>query len=411
MIKNTLILSAFINSRDIYEKYAPYIIGLKNLDRNMSLTLNFIKKFYEKYPEITSIPKTDFNLFLDSKDKYNFIKNNPVYINDIYNTPTKNKNLTLDIIEGCVEQHIMAKILDKAALVLDNNKKGILSTIQEDIDKFHSIIRKPPQTLVEYKFNLDELIKEEITTLGIPFCNKTPNNIIRGMREGQLGLISAYVDTGKTSYGVANLCSIANYLKINNVDRPVVYGGNEEAIKRVSLRTVQCMTNWSNSEIAINKNLVKSILKSKGFDKIIFIDHLTTTSIIEKVLDKYNPRVLFIDQGTNVKIKMSKKEGVNALEELFSTYRDFAKRYKTTIICMAQGGEDSFDKKYPTLKDIYGSKSAIQGTLDWAISIGTNREDINYANWRYFNITKNKGDKKTYICRFDAKRCQFKEVK
>jgi len=412
MIKEHLILRAFLSDRTTFEKYAPYIINLENLDRSMKITLGFIKLFYETYRKIDKVIEPEFNLFLEKEDKFNFLKNNTTYIQDIYKTPIQNNSLTLDVIESCVEQHIMSKVLDKAALVLDNNKSGILSSIQDDIDKFHSIIRNPPKDMMEYTLDLDSLIKDEITTMGIPFCNKRPNDMIRGMRVGQLGLIYAYVGTGKTSYGVSNLCSVASILEAKNSDRPVVYGGNEEAIKRITLRTIQCMTNWNDTEIAINKALVTPILKRKGFNRIHFIDHVTTTTILEKILDKYNPRVMFIDQGTNVKISSSKKEGVNALEELFSLYRDLAKRHNCTLICMAQGGEDCFDKQYPTLKDIYGSKSAIQGTLDWAISVGRTFDDVKYLNWRYFNITKTKGknDNPKYECRFDTDRCQFKQV-
>jgi len=410
MSKENLILKAFIKERKLYETYAPYIIGLKNLDRNMSITLDFIKGFYDKYPKSITITESDFRLYLSTADKYKFMQQNPTYIVDIYNTSIQNKSLTKDVIEACVEQHFMAHVLDKAALVLDNNQSGVLSTIQKDIDNFHSIIRHPPKEMVEYVLNLKELIKEEITTLGIPFCNAKPNEIIRGMRKGQLGLIYAYVDTGKTSYGVANLASIANYLEVNNNDRPVVYGGNEEDISRISLRTIQCMTNWNSREIELNQKLVQPILDKRGYNRIKFIDHVNTTTIIEKILDKYNPVVMFIDQGTNVKISGSNKEGVNALEEIFSTYRDLAKTYECTLVCMAQGGDDCFEKEYPTLRDIYGSKSAIQGALDWAISVGRNTTDLKYFNWRYFSINKNKGDPGRYQCRFDSERCQFKQV-
>ena len=408
--KENMILRAFLDSRDVYDNYASYILGLKNIDRNMNFVLQFIKSFYDKYPLVNTIPEVDFKLFVDKEDRFNFMKNNENYLQTIYKTNITNTSLTLDIIESCVEQHLMARVLDKAALVLDNNQSGILSTVQDDIDEFHKTIRNPPKDMVEYKFDLDALIKEEITTPGIPFCNQFPNDVIKGMRPGQLGLIYAYVDVGKTSYGVANLCSIANYLEQNFSDRPVIYGGNEEDISRVSLRTVQCMTNWNDKEIEQNKKLVKTIIAKKGFNKIKFIDHLNTTTIIEKVLEKYKPRVLFIDQGTNVKVKGSNREGVNALEEIFSFYRDMGKKHKATMICMAQGGDDCFGKEYPSLRDIYGSKSAIQGTLDWAISVGRNIEDSKYAGWRYFDITKNKGDKGKYQCRFDADRCQFKQV-
>lgn len=410
MKETNIILKAFLESRDDFEKYGPYIIGLKNLERNMKQMLGFIKGFYDAYPDASEAPQAELKLYMDANDPFNFASNNEGYIKDIYATSLANVALKLDVIEGCVEKHFMAKVIDKASLVIDNNQTGILSKIQDDIDEYHSIIRNPPVDMVEYKLDLAELIKNEITNIGIPFVNQKPNDVIRGMREGQLGLIYAYVDTGKTSYGVANLCSVAQSLHAINSKRPVVYGCNEEDVKRVTLRAIQCMTNWSDEEIEANQALVDGIIKGKGFDKIKFIDHVTSMRIVEKILTKHAPRVMFIDLGTKVKVQNSKAEGVHALEESFNQLRDLAKRHKCTIVCMAQGGDDCFEKQYPSLRDIYGSKSAIQGELDWAISVGVDSTDTNYANWRFFSITKNKGDKATYACRFDHKRCQFKQV-
>jgi len=405
------ILRAFLDDRNLYEKFAPYVLGLKNLERPVSLMLKFIQKFYEKYPDATSLEETELRLFLASYDTFNFIGTHGQFIVDLYKTNTINKSLTMDIIEGSVEKHIMARVLDKAALVLDSNKKQVLSTIQDDIDEYHKIIRTPPKDMKIYELDLPNLIKDEVSTIGIPFVNVKPNDVIRGMRTGQLGLIYAYVDTGKTSYGVANLCSVAKFLHVSKSDRPVVYGCNEEDVRRVTLRAIQCLTNRSDKEIENDIKGTQVAIKQAGFDKIKFVDHVNNMRIVEKILTKYMPRVLFIDQGTKVRVTGTSKEGVNALEEIFGTLRDLAKRYECTIVCMAQGGDDCFGKKYPDLRDIYGSKSAIQGELDWAISIGTDTEDQKYALWRYFNITKNKGDKANYACRFDPKRCQFKEVR
>ena len=298
-----------------------------------------------------------------------------------------------------------------SSLVLESNKSGQLAKVQDIIDQYFGILRNPPTKSVEqYVLDLDSLIQDEIISTGIPFVNPTATSLIKGMREGQLGLIYAYTDTGKTSYGVANICSVASYLQSNNIERPCMYCGNEEQIKRATLRSIQCMTNWTNDEIARNKKSVSSIIKKHGFNKILWFDQVNDTTKIEKLLIEHSPRVMFIDQGTKVDVAGSKKEGVNALEETFNIYREMAKRYRTTIVCMAQGGDSCFEKKYPTLRDLYGSKSAIQGELDWAISIGVDTSDVQYADWRYFNITKNKGNKGTYACRFDTKRCQFTEV-
>ena len=405
-----MIIRSFLDQRDSFERYGPYILALKNLERNIKQTLSYIKNFYEAYTQATSIPESELRIFMASDDVHNFAASNDEFIKAIYKLDMSNKELAMDVIEAACERYFMAEVVDKAELVLSKNKSGVLSDVQKIIDEYHSILRQPPRNKIEeYILDLDSLIDEEIIQQGAPFVNATPNDKIRGMREGQLGMIYAYTDTGKTSYGVANLCSVGQYLHNTNSVRPAVYCGNEEVVKRCTLRAIQCMTNWNSDEIARNKKHVRAILTNKGFDKIKFLDHVNTVPLVEKVLIDHNPRVMFIDQGTKVEIPGSRKEGVNLLEKVFNEYRELAKRYKCTIVCMAQGGDDCFEKKYPTLRDLYGSKSAIQGELDWAISIGVDKSDVNYANWRYFSITKNKGSKCTYACRFDSKRCQFTE--
>lgn len=408
--ESSIVIKLLLTSREDYEKYGPYILGLKNMERNMKTMVNFIKQFYDSYPKATEITQEEFNLFLKNNDTYNFAGNNKEYINGVFNTSLANKDLKLDVVEAVIERHITSRVLDKVALVLDNNQTGVLSKIQNDIDEYHSIIRNPPKDISEYKLDLNALIKTEITNIGLPFINTKPNDVIRGMREGQLGFIYAYVDTGKTSYGVANLCSVAQSLEAVKSPRPAIYGCNEEDVSRVTLRAIQCMTNWTDTEIEKNQKHVQNVLDAKGFNRIRFIDHVTNMRVVEKILIKYDPRVFFIDLGTKVKVTGSKAEGVSALEETFNNLRDLAKRYRCTIVAMGQGGDDCFEKKYPTLRDIYGSKSAVQGELDWAISIGVDASDPNYEGFRYFSITKNKGDKATYECRFDHKRCQFSEV-
>lgn len=411
MVNNDLvILRSFLDNRDDFDKYGPYILAIENMDRIPRQMLMYVKSFYEKYPKSDRIPEAELKLYLSQASVSNFADNNKEYIASIYKLDISNTDLRMDIIEAACEKHFMADVVDRASLVLNNGKAGELSKIQDIVDEYHSIIRRPPQDMLEYKLDLKKLLDEEVRTNGAPFANTTPNDIIRGMREGQLGLIYAYVDTGKTSYGVANLCSIAKWLHDNGIDRPVIYAANEEDVSRVSLRAIQCMTNWNNAELDMYESTVEKVIKKRGFGHIRFIDQVTTMRAIEKILIKYNPRVMFIDQGTKVSVTGSKKEGVHELEEKFNTYRNLAKAHKCTIVSMAQGGEECSGKKYPSLKNIYGSKSAVQGELDWAISMGTDDSDSKYENWRFFNISKNKGGKGSYACRFDAERCQFKEV-
>jgi len=407
---DTILLRAFLDSREHFDKYGPYIMALKNLERNTKFLLNYIRDFYTKYPKSVAIPEQDLRIFIKSVDMYDFAAANSEWIASIYRYDSSNTDLQMDVIEAACERHFMAEVVDKAAIVLDKGKSGHLSSVQDIIDEFHGILRAPPKRkLEEDTHDLRALIKD-ITTKGIPFVNKTATDYIGGMKRGQLGLISAYTNVGKTSYSVANCCAAAAELFKRGDPRDVIYAGNEEAIRRARFRAINCFTNWDDNEVARNEKLVDAILKQRGYFKIKWFDHINEISLVDRLLDTYRPRVLFIDQGSKVTINRSKKEGVNALEEVFNNYREMAKKYDATIISVMQGGEGAFEKKYPTLRDLYGTKSAVQGELDWSIAVGVDVSDVNYSTWRFFNINKNKGKEGTYACRFDAERCQFTEA-
>ena len=407
---DTILLKAFLDSRDHFDKYGPYILALKNLERNTKFLLGYIRDFYTKYPKAENIPEPDLRIFIKGVDMFDFANANSEWIASIYKYDSSNTDLQMDVIEAACERHFMAEVVDKAALVLDKGKTGHLSSVQDIVDEFHGILRNPPRKqLEEDQHDLKSLIKD-MTTTGVPFVNQTATDYIGGMKRGQLGLISAYTNVGKTSYAVANACTVAVDLFRRGLSDGVIYAGNEEAIRRARFRSINCFTNWDDSEIKRNEKLVDSILKRRGYFNKKWFDHINEMSLVERLLDEHKPRVMFLDQGSKVTITRSKREGVSALEEVFNNYRELAKRHDCTIVSVMQGGEGAFEKKYPTLRDLYGTKSAVQGELDWSISIGVDVSDVNYATWRFFNINKNKGKEGTYACRFDSERCQFTEA-
>lgn len=404
----------FLDDRSIYEKYAPYLLSLKNTDRDFKFTLQAIHSYYNKYTKATACSINDLTLYLQGS-QINLPQNTTDFIKELKHVDMSNEDLTMDTIEATVEQHIASKILDKVALVIDNNKAGIIHTIQDDLDEYSRILRNPPPIGIKtLDFDLSACIQTELKTAGLPFVSDTMTKEIRGVKPGQLGLIFAYVDTGKTSFGIANLIHQAKWLQQNQPDevRPLVYAGNEESIHRVALRATNCIMNYDDEELIKNEAHALQLCKSNGFQRIQFVDSVTQISQVERICEKIFPKVLYIDQGTKVRIPGVQTQDVNTLGELFNQYRELAKEYDCSIICMAQADSESDDKQYLNLRNLYGSRSAIQGELDWAVGIGMNLDDIKYLNWRYFRICKNKfGDKKDFACRFNSKKCRFKEVK
>ena len=101
---------------------------------------------------------------------------------------------------------------------------------------------------------------------------------------------------------------------------------------------------------------------------------------------------------------------MKAIQKLFNAYRELAKTYDTTIIGVAQGRGECENKKYLELSDIYGSRVAIQGELDWALGIGR-MLDPAYADQRFINIPKNKlGENAKFVTTFDRHKCLWEEI-
>ena len=76
-----------------------------------------------------------------------------------------------------------------------------------------------------------------------------------------------------------------------------------------------------------------------------------------------------------------------------------------SVIGVVQGTGDIEDKRYPKLSDVFGSRSAVQGALDYAIGIGRKPNDLAKEMMRYINIPKNKlhdGLKSKIALQFEA---------
>jgi len=226
-----------------------------------------------------------------------------------------------------------------------------------------------------------------------------------------LGLVYAFVDSGKTSFAMA--CTARWAEQLHETDEYIAYCGNEEAVERLRLRLVQAITGWTRGQIREDGKKANQLAIAGGLNNIKLFGNITTGKQIEYVLKEYKPYCLVIDQAPNVEIKTKKtQEGVAYLETLFKWYRKLCNIYDVGIMGVAQGTGEAEDTKYLKLSDIYGARVAIQGALDWAVGIGRKVNDPVDENMRYFNVPKNKladGDGGRFAIEFDKYRCKYGE--
>jgi hypothetical protein len=402
------VLKLFCKNKKICEDYFPYVLENRSLDRDLRILFRLVKDFYEKYPESESIAEQDLNQFYDYQ--YPSSREKPAFTELIMRVFAlePNEALIKDLLEQMIEKQHATQLINKLLPVMEGRQFGVMHHIKEDVDCFLGKLENPPveyNALAPCAYSVEELIHHEINDVGLRWPLDALNYTIGGVRPGTLGVIFAYVDTGKTSFGVA---AAANFCRqLIDTDECVVYAGNEESAMRLSLRITQAFLNCTRQDIKNDPVWAEEVRQSEGFGRIKILDNVGTMGQIIKIFEMHRPRVLFVDQGTKIETRVHDNE-VRAAQQLFNFYRESAKKYNCSVICLAQAVGEAENKKWLRLSDIYGSRVAIQGELDYAIGIGRRVEDATTEMIRFFHVPKNKmleGESTKFPATFHKEKC------
>jgi hypothetical protein len=416
MAQELSLLKLFSESREKLQMYGVYMDALQTLDKDLKLIYNLIKKYYDQYPEHNYVGQQELKAFYDycyPRSRDSVLHHEQI---DAMYEAAVSTSIMMDLIEQVVEMHHANEILNELVPVIDGRKFGVLPSIRSNIEQFESLMKNPPiesKGLEPCTLSVGELVAQEIDDPGIPWHLENLNQIIGGLRTKTLGCIFAFVDSGKTSFGLSACASFAHHLK--DTGDTIVYAGNEESAARLSLRLTQAMLNVTRREIQEEPDEMDARRRERGWTRVRVLDSITSGAEVLKILDEWRPRVLILDQGTKLTLDVrSRAKEIEALQNLFNFYREKAKEYDTSIVCLAQGVGEAENRKWLKLSDIYGSRVAIQGELDYAIGIGRLLDCKAYEeNFRYINIPKNKlldGETGKFTTLFEKERCSWKPV-
>jgi hypothetical protein len=408
-----IILRLFCENRDTHDNYYLYLKNISNLDINIKLVLNLVGKYYQQY-NTDSIKESELLGYFDLC--YPKHRNQQVFltlIKDVFKSTVQNKQVVIDLVEQLMETYHAASIVDKLLPVLEGQKFGILPSVAGDVEKFTKKLTNPPDELKELvpcTTGVHDLLEADLVQ-GYTWTLDSLNSAIGGLKGGSNGLVYAFVDSGKTSFGVSSCANFAYQIK--DTDNCIVYGGNEESAARIRLRMIQAMLGLPKSELhKKGYKWIEKWISNYGFDKIKLFDGVSHIDQVRRLLDKFGPVIMYVDQGTRVAYPGFTIGDVSHGEQVFNAYRDFGKEYGADMISLAQAASIAENKQYLAMTDLYNNKVSIAGTLDWAIAIGRRVDDENLQNLRYFSTPKNKmrdGDNVKFQSYFDRHRCRFKE--
>lgn len=383
----------FCSSKEIFERHEGYLFSIKNLSMEFRTVFLLIKDMYLEYDK-DSIDAQDLHDYYDLKNpNARNAEDIHILITDVFDLEPK-PDMIQQIIEQMIEKHKAAKMIEMLAPTMTGEKYGQFQDVAREIEGFHDLMENPPEDAERPQpldMTISEIVQSELIFDGLEWPLDFLNDNLGGIRKGTLGLIYAYVDCGKTSLAMKVATHAARQLV--GTDDCVCYLGNEEPAKRLAIRAIQAFKECKRVEVIRNHEQYTEECLKWGFDRLKIFGEVNTGDQITSILKEFKPRLAIVDIATDVEVKMERHfgiEGVGYLKSLFKWYRRTTNRFDTSLIAVSQGTGEIENKRYPKLSHVMGSRSAIQGALDYAIGMGQKVEDASKSMMRYLNISKNK---------------------
>ena len=258
----------------------------------------------------------------------------------------------------------------------------LLATMQRGSD----VLLKTTDDKVEFVTdNLDDLLNRTVGDGGLSWPLKSLNVRLGPLRSGDMGVVFARPEVGKTTFLAQTAAFMATQIKD---EAPILWFNNEERGEKVKLRIYQAALGRDISWILANKSeAAKNFIGSTG-GRIKLIDsNLITYDFVERLCDKLRPALIVFDKLDHIKGFAAERKDLE-LETIYRWFRDLAKQFAPCIgVCHADGSAEG--TKWLTMEHMDNAKTAKQATADWILGIGqTHDEGMEYA--RYFHLCKNK---------------------
>ena len=317
-----------------------------------------------------------------------------------------NMSMAFDLLFNLWRRDKAREIGDKA-LAIWTGQSDDFGVLQRIIDTALKEDPEQHETFTIIKDTLKDLIANETKTCDFKFPLKPLYNQVMGLNKGDLGIIFARPEVGKTSF----CCYLASeYVKAGH---KVFYWANEERATRLKIRIFCSLLNMSKDELYDNVESCSSKLQDMEVeDRLTVIDSVgTDISEIQSYCDLNKPDIIFVDQLDKIKVRGNFNRGDERLKELYSSAREIAKRNNCLVWAVSQAGADAEGKQIISYDMLDGSKTGKAGEGDIIIGIGRNNTDYDLDPTRFLTISKNKvnGVHSTVTCEMDVKTGVFKD--
>ena len=382
------VLKAFCKDRNTFNKYNSTVSSF-NLDPEIKLLYNLIENYYESFQEHIYIGKDELtNWFKFNYSSYKDVDIIIKVIEDIFNIDISD-SLIVDYLQASIEKNFASKIINTLIQVVDESKRGLLLSIENDLEKYKELIKinnKSDDIFVST--DIFKLVEQEAnSTYPINWRLKCLRESCGPIKEG-LYHVYARPNTGKSSFLAAE---VTNFTRQLQGDDTLVWFNNEEQGDRVMKRMYSACLARPEADYMLEMERAKQYFYARGGERIKLYDNaFITIENINKFCIQYKPKIVVVDIADKVMFNgASSMDGPPRLKELYRRFRELSKQHKCAIITAGQASAEGHGKKWLEMTHMDYSKTAKAGELDISIGIGMSLDD-GKEDMRYIHVNKNK---------------------
>jgi len=295
-----------------------------------------------------------------------------------------NHDLQMDVVKNFWMRD-RARLIGEKAISIFTGQDVDFGELQRIMDTVEDGRMENKTTYTECDLDLEELLDDVAGEPDFPFDWNIIGDVLQGMWRGNLGIIFARPEVGKTTF-CAYLCS--KYVKQK---KTIIYWANEEPAKLVKLRMIQSYFAITKKEMNTNRRKYIALYREHIKPYLRIMDAVGTS--IEEINDfaqLNKPDIMFCDQLDKFRIKGEYNRGDERLKETYVCAREIAKRNTCLVWAVSQASYDAHDRQFIDYAMLDNSKTGKAGEADIIIGIGkTGSSEVDNIV-RHICISKNK---------------------
>jgi replicative DNA helicase len=389
------IIATLLKSREAYEAVHEHL-DAGDFSPESNLLLDYIRDYYSRDSAANSV---DVDIVLGRlKRKLTNPKHFTLMETTLRNLPEASPaNVAKEILE--VKRYRQG--LSLASALTGGGDRDKVSSLLEQYNKLHEAS----------EVGSAETSEEEVSGLDLPSLVTThfdrsslipiypaPLNerLDGGAKPGHHILVFAPTEMGKTLFAINMVGGFLHH------GLPVLYIGNEDPIADIQMRLASRLTGLNKHEIEADPKAAMAALAGRNVDKFHIVEMSPGTfPRISKLVEKYSPKIVVLDQLRNIDVKSDNR--TQALEKAATEARNLAKRCGVLVVSITQAGDSASGRRILTRGDVDGSNVGIPGQCDVMVGIGATEEEEE-KGFRTISLPKNKlgGRHDPFTCSVDT---------